>query len=585
MQDATAQHEPPEISIFISHAEEDAEIALELARALRAEGYSTWCFEENGGIPGRSYLEEIDEAIDRSFAFLVLISRVSLVSDQVITEVVRAYEARKDFLPVRFGISHAEFQTARGPWRMVIGASQTAEVPPVADVVPKLLNSLEKLKSEPGPAPTPAPAKKPKREPVGQLLVRIFKNTPIWARAAILLMAFLLIYTVRARNFIIGECVIKDEAGGDLGPFRDGSVIYLVDNNEITVDLRDQGYWAAPLESKLPLRGVKLKFELNGKRYPVRIPLSSVILNRRQTVYLRPNQKPLFQLASSLETWGTLSFLSAAYAQERVPAGASVPKTVHEKVVALVSRILKADAKTITSQTLIRDGIVRSRLANGLQSEFGIIIPGKDWERLESVGEIAAYVKARTRALIGLDKDILDALRSYDLDVDQRGRLYLEPGIPRSKLENAKKAVRLQPRERIFAMFDSTILGSGSQGFMFGDKGFYFSTGLTLGPRFGFIGYEDFAGRVFREGDGLENYQVDLGNGQYFTVAGSRFDSEELVTLLNFLRHVIRTRMVRNGVPPEEGGVSSLETHGTSPGVGRLSSSRPVREALHEAAC
>ncbi|MEA2563658.1 MAG: eukaryotic-like serine/threonine-protein kinase [Acidobacteriota bacterium] len=569
MQDATTKKEPPEFSIFISHAEEDAEIALELAEALRTGGYSTWCYEENGGTPGRSYLEEIDEAIDSSFAFLVVISRVSLVSEPVITEVQRAYEAHKYFLPIRYGISHAELQSERGNWRMIIGAAHTVEVLPdnVSTIVPKLLDSLEKLKSQnpstvtaprlKGFPPASVPTTKPikiKREPVSQLLIKVLKNTPRWVRVALVLIAVILIYTAQARNFIIGECIIKEEDGGESGPFRDGSVVYLVDNNDITVNLRDKGYWAAPLESKIPLRGVKLNFELNKKRYPVRITLLSILLNRRQIVYLRPNQTPLFQPAPSLDIWGTLSFLNTAYAQQRegAPTRAAVPETEFGKVVALVSRILKVDAKTITPQTEIREGIARSRLVNSLQSEFGINIAGKDWERLESVGEIASYVKAKTRALLGMDKEILDALKSYNLTDGQRERLYLEPDIiPKSKLDNARKSVHLQSRERIFAMFDATVLGSGAQGFLFGDKGFYFSTSITSGPRFGFIGYEDFASRVFKAGEGWDQkYQVDLGNGQYFIVAGSRFNSKELANLLNFLAHVAKTRMLKNGAPP-----------------------------------
>jgi hypothetical protein len=40
--------------VFISHAEEDVSVALELAQGLRAAGYSTWCYEEDGALAGMS---------------------------------------------------------------------------------------------------------------------------------------------------------------------------------------------------------------------------------------------------------------------------------------------------------------------------------------------------------------------------------------------------------------------------------------------------------------------------------------------------------------------------------------------------
>jgi len=285
MQDATDENKSSDTSIFISYAEEDSDIALEIAQALRVEGYGTWTFQENNTF-ARSYLEEIDEAIEKSAAFLVLISPASLASEQVITEVERAYEAHKHFLPVRSGISHADFQSARGPWRMAIGTTLIVEVPSgnVSAVVPKLLKGLSNMKR--GHASLEAtrpsvPAKR--REPIGQLLARIFRSTPLWARLVLLLFDILLTYMVRARNFISGECLIREEDGSE-SPFRDGTVSFLVDNKEVTVDLRDQGYWAAPLESELPLRGVVLNFELNERRYPVRIGFASILMNRSHTI-------------------------------------------------------------------------------------------------------------------------------------------------------------------------------------------------------------------------------------------------------------------------------------------------------------
>jgi hypothetical protein len=37
--------------VFISHADEDATVALDIARALKGAGYTSWCYE-NDSDPG-----------------------------------------------------------------------------------------------------------------------------------------------------------------------------------------------------------------------------------------------------------------------------------------------------------------------------------------------------------------------------------------------------------------------------------------------------------------------------------------------------------------------------------------------------
>jgi hypothetical protein len=178
--------------VFISHAEEDAGVALELARGLQEAGYSTWSYEEDGA-PGQSYLLQIDEEIERCQAVVVVISPDSLGSDQVSKEVVRAHEAAKPFIPIRSGISHVEFQQRRREWRMALGAAVSLDVPPegASAILPRILKGLQKLgvrPSGPGeaapvppvrrgepPPDRPAPAVPPpaKRPPIGVVVAAL----------------------------------------------------------------------------------------------------------------------------------------------------------------------------------------------------------------------------------------------------------------------------------------------------------------------------------------------------------------------------------------------------------------------------
>lgn len=133
-------------NVFISHVEEDQAIALELARGLEAEGYTTWYYERDS-LPGVSYLEQIDEAIEQCHAIVIIISRDSISSRQVDIEVQRAHESSKHFIPVLRGIQHAEFQNQKRGWRMAMG-TVTSLLIPVDDVsmtIPRIVAGLRKL--------------------------------------------------------------------------------------------------------------------------------------------------------------------------------------------------------------------------------------------------------------------------------------------------------------------------------------------------------------------------------------------------------------------------------------------------------
>jgi hypothetical protein len=146
------------IDVFISHVEEDETVALELADALDAAGYATWCYERDT-IPGPSYLLQTSRAISESRTVVVLISPDSLGSHQVTSEVVRAHEEERPFIPLLIGISREEFGVRQPEWREAIGSAATVELPPggVQGVVPRIVEGLTALGIRPhepgGPRP------------------------------------------------------------------------------------------------------------------------------------------------------------------------------------------------------------------------------------------------------------------------------------------------------------------------------------------------------------------------------------------------------------------------------------------------
>jgi hypothetical protein len=132
--------------IFISHVEEDADVAKAIAKGLEKVGFRTWYYERDSK-PGPSYLLQTSKAIEESQAIIVVISPHSLSSRQVTVEVIRGHEAGKHFVPLLRGISHLEFQKRQPEWREAIGSATSTVIPGknVDSIMPRLIDGLKEL--------------------------------------------------------------------------------------------------------------------------------------------------------------------------------------------------------------------------------------------------------------------------------------------------------------------------------------------------------------------------------------------------------------------------------------------------------
>jgi hypothetical protein len=140
--------------IFLSHVEEDASVALEIALSLESAGFTTWCYEVDS-VPGPSYLLQTGQAIEQTKVFLLFISPPALASRQVTQEVIRAHESNKVFLPILHNVTHEEFQRRQPEWRAAVGAATSILLPAngVDSVLPRLLSGLEALGLSPSVLP------------------------------------------------------------------------------------------------------------------------------------------------------------------------------------------------------------------------------------------------------------------------------------------------------------------------------------------------------------------------------------------------------------------------------------------------
>ncbi len=134
--------------IFISHAEEDAKIAEEIAAGLEAAGHKTWYYERDS-IPGPSFILTTSKAIEQSKAVILIISRDSIRSYEVHTEVMTTHDARKPFIPVLNGISYSEFQQSQPEWRRILGTSTSITIARqgVHAIIPRIIAGINEVKT------------------------------------------------------------------------------------------------------------------------------------------------------------------------------------------------------------------------------------------------------------------------------------------------------------------------------------------------------------------------------------------------------------------------------------------------------
>jgi hypothetical protein len=152
---------------FISHVQEDADLARTIAQEMEAAGVPPW-YDERDSLPGPSYLAQTYRAIEHSSAVIVLLSQRALGSWQVDREIVQAHEGNKAFIPLPHCLAHEEVRAARPESAMALG---TAVSHPIAvAAAPAVVAGLRLLEGGPAtPEASPAGAEPPP-DPITNLL-------------------------------------------------------------------------------------------------------------------------------------------------------------------------------------------------------------------------------------------------------------------------------------------------------------------------------------------------------------------------------------------------------------------------------
>lgn len=147
--------------VFVSYAEEDLSIAVQIVRGIEAAGYSTWYYERDS-IPGPKHFVQTSQQINQAQVVLLLISSRSLQKRQVDSEVTHAHEAERPFIPILLDMTYADLQQQRPDWVRCLMAAVALRIPREgpASVLPRIIDGLEALEITPSAAERSSEASK-----------------------------------------------------------------------------------------------------------------------------------------------------------------------------------------------------------------------------------------------------------------------------------------------------------------------------------------------------------------------------------------------------------------------------------------
>lgn len=282
--------------LFISHAEEDQEIAVEIGSKLEQRGFGVWYYERDG-VPGADYLDQMGDAIEQCEALVLIISQHSLGSGPVNAEVIRAFEANKPFVPLLYGVSRNDFHARRRGWRMALGAATSIDIPAdgLTPIMDKIAAGVRKLGVNSTSLSTPEDISRPEHAVECSLFApEIASGVPslvhAWLHSVSQADDVMRISTEfdvgtkrRARQAITagisvgtrvefklqaGKLPVKSLSTGLTWQGRPEAVVFRVEppqDSEVSVELGNVTLYH---ESKIPLASINFKIEITGGKEP-----------------------------------------------------------------------------------------------------------------------------------------------------------------------------------------------------------------------------------------------------------------------------------------------------------------------------
>lgn len=112
---------------YLAHVAEESLLAKRIADGLRSKNHSSWYYGRDA-IPGVPFSRQSDEAIQRSQAMILLVSRPAMRSSDLARELEHAHRIGLPILPWLIDLSRDEFEKLAPFWCRMVGASPALEL-------------------------------------------------------------------------------------------------------------------------------------------------------------------------------------------------------------------------------------------------------------------------------------------------------------------------------------------------------------------------------------------------------------------------------------------------------------------------
>jgi hypothetical protein len=114
------------LGFYIAHVAEESLLARQLGSAMEQRRYKCWYYGRNA-IPGVSFFNQARNAIERSQAVIILLSRSALQAADFQREIEHAHVIGCPLLPLLIDLSREEFEQLAPSWCRIVGTSPNIE--------------------------------------------------------------------------------------------------------------------------------------------------------------------------------------------------------------------------------------------------------------------------------------------------------------------------------------------------------------------------------------------------------------------------------------------------------------------------
>jgi hypothetical protein len=153
-------------------------------------------------------------------------------------------------------------------------------------------------------------------------------------------------------------------------------------------------------------------------------------------------------------------------------------------------------------------------------------------ERQPNCSNCGAQIQARVGAAdakagaVGVPKAIRELCEPFD----EEDGFYFDDSIDEKRMKTARERLNIPPDEKIWLLYDDTLLGTNREGFAVCESGLYWRNSWTTTSKRTYLSRSDFASRTIS----LKEMEIKLGRGDNIGVAGAG-ETKVMKSILNLL--------------------------------------------------